>query len=108
MRSARSNVAFVGRDLNAGVEEFVELAADGVDHSFLAMTDVGAADAAGEIDVAVAVDVFEPCVFGLGDIDGRAVRKAAGHGLARRSESAGISGRGFGCVDTNRTHFSFS
>ena len=45
------------------------------------MADVEAADAAGEIDVAVAVDVFEPGVFGFGDIDGRAVGKAAGHGF---------------------------
>jgi len=29
------------------------------------MTGVCAADAAGEVDVAVAVDVFEPCVFAL-------------------------------------------
>ena len=60
-----ADVAFVGRDLDAGVEEFVELAADGIDHRFLAMTGVGAADASGEIDVAVAVDIFEPASSAL-------------------------------------------
>jgi len=75
------DVAFVRRDLHAGVEELVELAADGFDHGLLAMAGVSAADAAGEIDVTVAVDVFKPRVFGFGNVDGRAVRQAAGHGL---------------------------
>src|SRR5208337_189982 len=77
----KPDVAFVGRDLNAGVQEFVELAADGIDYSFLSMTSVGTANAAGKIDVAVAVDVFEPCIFGFGYIDGRTVRETAGYGL---------------------------
>ena len=63
------------------------------------MADVEAADAAGEIDVAVAVDVFEPGVFGFGDVDGRAVRKAAGHGFgAALARALAISGRGLQCV----------
>ncbi len=84
MRSASADIAFVGRDLDAGVKELIELAANGFDYAWLAMAGVGAADASGEIDVAVAVDVFEPGVFGFGYVDGRAVRKAAGHGLASR------------------------
>jgi hypothetical protein len=57
---------------------------------FLAMTGVGAADASGEIDVAVAVDIFEPSVFAFGYVNRRAVRKAAGHGLdASLGEGAG-------------------
>ena len=83
-----ADVAFVGRDLDAGVEVFIELAADGLDDGLLAMTSVGAADASGEVDVAVAIDIFEPCVFGFRHVDWRAVRKAAGHGLrAARGES---------------------
>ena len=35
-----ADVAFVGRDLDAGVQESVELVAHGFDHGFLAMTDV--------------------------------------------------------------------
>ena len=89
------DVTFVGRDLHAGVQEVVELSVHGGDYRLLAMADIEAADAAGEIDVAVAVDVFEPGVFGFRYIHRRAVRKTAGHGLgcgARRALS--ISGRG--------------
>ena len=91
-----ADVALVRRDLHAGVQEAVELIFHRVDDRFLAMADVEAADAAGEIEVAVAVDVFEPGVFGLGDVDRRAVRKAAGHGFARRSERARDFGPGMG------------
>ena len=52
------------------------------------MSDVETADAAGKIQVAVAVNVFEPGVFGLGHVNGRADRKPAGYGIARRSASA--------------------
>ena len=104
-----ADVAFVGRDLNAGVEEFVELAADGIDHCFLAMAGVGAADASGEIDVAVAVDIFEPRVFGLGHVDGRAVGKAAGHGLgAAGGERLGVRDRGLAVLMRIVLMFSFS
>ena len=104
----QADVTFVGRDLDAGMEEFVELDADGVDYGLLAMAGVGAADASGEIDVAVAVDVFEPGVFGFGYVDGRAVGEAAGHGFGTAvGERAGV-GAGNGCVDLNCAHFSFS
>ena len=46
-----------------------------------AMADVEAANASGEVQVAVAIDVFEPGTFRLGNIDRRAVRKTAGHGF---------------------------
>ncbi len=75
------DVAFVGRNLDAHVEELIELALDGFDDVLLAVAGVGAADTSGEVDVAVAVDVFEPRVFGFGYVDGRAVGKAAGHGF---------------------------
>ena len=60
------------------------------------MPDVEAADAAGEIEVAIAVDIFEPRVFGFGDIDGRAVRKPARHGFGAALESAFDLGPGIG------------
>ena len=77
-----TDVAFIGRDLNAGMKKFIELAVDGVDHGLLAMARVSAAYASGEVNVAVAIDVFEPGVFGLGYVDGCAVRKAAGHSMS--------------------------
>ena len=73
------NVALIRRHLHAGVEESVELIFHRADDRFLAMADVQAADAAGEVEVAVAIDVFKPGIFGFGNIDGRAVRKPAGH-----------------------------
>jgi hypothetical protein len=59
---------------------------------------LSAADAAGEVDVAVAVDVFEPGVFGFGDVDGRAVRKAAGHGLGAALGESRDFGPGMGVL----------
>ena len=76
-----ANVALVRRDLHASVQEAVELVLHGFNNSFLAMADVQTADASGKVEVAVAVHVLEPGVFGLGNVDGRAVRKAAGHGF---------------------------
>src|SRR5437879_1619411 len=77
----QSNVSLIGRDLDAGVEEVVELSVNSFDVSFLAVTGVGAADASGKFNVAVAVHVFGPGVFGFGHINGRAVGNATGHGL---------------------------
>ena len=58
--------------------------------------------------IAVAVDIFEPRVFGFGDVDGRAVRKAAGHGFcAALGERARFRAGDWG-VETNRAHVSFS
>jgi hypothetical protein len=90
------------------VEIFVELASDGLDYGLLAVTSVGATDASGEVDVAVAVYVFEPCVFCLRYVDRRTVGKAAGHGLsAAGRELAGFRARDLG-VDANCAHINFS
>ena len=75
------HVALVRGDLHAGVQESIQLSPHRVDHSFPTMADVEAADTPGKIQIAVAVDVFEPGVFRLGNIDGSAVRKPAGHGF---------------------------
>jgi hypothetical protein len=90
------------------MKEFVELAANGVNHSLLTMTGIRAADASGKVDVAVAVDVFQPGAFGFRDVDRRAVRKAAGHGLgAALGESLRLR-TGDGRADSNGTHVIFS
>jgi hypothetical protein len=81
------------------MEEFIELLADGADDGLLAMADVEAANAPGKINVAVAIDIFEPGVSGFGDVDGRGVRQAAGHGLrAALTECAGV-GAGDGSAE---------
>ncbi len=76
-----ADVEFIGRNLHAGVQEAVELFFDRADHFVAPMASVRAPNAAREVQVAIAVNVLEPGVFGLGHIDGRAVGKAAGHGL---------------------------
>src|SRR5579872_324215 len=75
----QTHVTLVWRDLHAGVQEMVELIFYCVHHGFATMAHVEAADAAREIKIAVAIDVFQPCVLSLGDINWRAVRKAAGY-----------------------------
>ena len=77
---------------------FFELRLQGFEDGLPAMAGVGTTDASGEIDVAVAVDVFEPCVFGFGDVDGRAVgEQAVRMAWARRVWRAWELGPGFSC-----------
>ena len=60
-----------------------------------AMANVEAADAAGEVNVAIAVHVFEPGIFRFRDVHRRGVRQSARHGsIARRSASAFDFGTG--------------
>ena len=61
------HVSFVRRDLKAGVGEGLELSAHRGHHARMAMPDVVHRDAAGEIDVAAALDVPDfraGCVMG--------------------------------------------
>ena len=77
-----TNIAFIGRHLHAGVKEAIELRADSIAAlPARAMADVQAADAAGEIDVAIAVHIFERGAFGLGDVDRDGVAKPARDGV---------------------------
>ncbi len=70
---ADCDVALVGQHVEAGVQEPIELAAHGFDDGGCAMSGVEAADATGEIDQAVAVDVFHDRAFGFGDKNRRGV-----------------------------------
>jgi hypothetical protein len=45
------------------------------------MSYVEAADASGEIDVAIAVYIFEPGIFGFGYVDGSSVRESTRDGF---------------------------
>ena len=53
------DVAFVGGDGETQVQMLFELLADRGDDARRAMADIEAADASGEIDIAIAVDVFD-------------------------------------------------
>ncbi len=96
MRLPEAHVALVGRDLDAGMEEAVELFFHGFNNRFLAMADVEAANASGEVEVAVAVDKSRSHASSrLGDVDRRAGK---GRGLWRGARTRPwISGRGLRC-----------
>src|ERR1700722_5217647 len=63
------DVTLVAGDLEAHVQEGVELAADGGDDARVAMADVDAANASAEVDEAVAVEVFKGRANGGADED---------------------------------------
>ena len=71
------DVRLIRRDLDAGVKEALGLLVDRIDDAGRAMADVDAADAAGEIDEAIAVDILQRRPFGLGNIDWRGVGQSA-------------------------------
>ncbi len=79
-RSAERDVTLVGQHVEAGVQEAVELTPDGLDHARGAVAGVEAADATGEIDEAVAVDVFDDGTFSLVDEDRRGMEGCADYG----------------------------
>ena len=86
------DVALVSGDLEAHVQEGVELAADGGDDARVAMADVDAADASAEVDEAVAVEIFKGRALGGADEDG-----GAGVDSARDGGGAAVEpGFGFG------------
>ena len=102
------DVRLVRRDSEAGVQEFVELLADGGFHARSAMASVEAADAAGEIQVAVAVDVFDPGAFGFfGENRRDELRAARDCGFAAREQCFGLGTGDFG-AELNGFHVSIS
>src|SRR5437667_12451560 len=58
------DVAFVGSDGEAEMQVFLELLTDRGEHARRAMANIEAADAASEIEIAVAVDVLDEGAFG--------------------------------------------
>ena len=72
------------------------------------MPDIEAADAAGEIEVTVAVDILEPGVLRLGNVYRRAVRKPAGHGFRATLRECLRFGARYRCAKLNSGHRWFS
>ena len=70
---ADRNVAFIGQHVKAGMQEAIKLATHRVNHRRSAMSGIEAADAAGKIDQAVAVNIFDDRSFSLGNKDGRSM-----------------------------------
>src|SRR2546423_2404127 len=75
-----SDVALVGSDREAEVQVFFELLAQGGYYTGRAMADIEAADSSREIDVAVAVDVFDHGSFSARGENWVGVVRGAGYG----------------------------
>src|SRR5205807_5005054 len=102
------DVAFVGSDGEAEMEEFVELLADCGGYTRRTMASVEAADAAGKIEIAIAVEVFDDRAFSARSENGRGVGGAAGNGgFAAGHERAGFGAGDFG-ADLDGFHDWFS
>src|SRR6266478_525937 len=73
------DVAFVGSDGEAKMQVLFELLADGGEEARRAVTNIETANAAGEIEIAIAVDVFNGGALGVRGENRRGVRRAAGN-----------------------------
>src|SRR6266850_61904 len=83
------NIALVGSDGEAEMQVPLELLADRGEHPGRAMADVEAADAASEIEVAIAVDIIDSCALRACGENRRGVRWTAwNRGFAARHQSA--------------------
>jgi hypothetical protein len=74
------DVALVRSDGEAEMQVFLELRLNRSDYAGRAVANVEAADAAGEIEIAIAVDVFDGGAVGARGEDGRGVRRTARNG----------------------------
>ena len=74
------DVVRIGDHAKTGVKKSVRLIADGRNHLRGAVAYVDAADAAGEIQQAIAVDVLDDCAFGMRGKNGRGGRNSSGNG----------------------------
>src|SRR6266481_4767635 len=103
------DVAFIGSDSEAKMQVLLELFADGGEDAGRAVADVEAADATGEIEIAIAVDVLDGGAFGARGENWRGVRRAAWNGgFAAGHQGAGL-GAGYFGANLNGIHgFRFS
>src|SRR6266567_6172067 len=100
------DVALVGSDGEAEMQVLLDLFADGRKHARSAVADVEAADAAGEIEIAIAVDILDGGAFGARGENRRGIRRTArNRGFAARHQWAGLGARYFR-AKLNCFHFS--
>src|SRR5205807_6439552 len=86
------DVAFVGSDGKAQMQVLFELLAEGGNDAGRTVAGVEAADAAGKVDVAIAIHVFDDGSFSARGENGRGVGRAARDG----GFGAGQGGAGVG------------
>ena len=63
------------------MQESIKLVSDSSKYRLPAMPNIEASDAAGKVQVAVAVYIFKPGVFSLGHVDGRTDREPSRFGI---------------------------
>ncbi len=98
------NIALVAGHLEAEMEKGVQLRAQRAQHPRIAMANVGAADAAAQVDEAVAVDIFEDRALGVTDKQRGGSVDPARNGLRPASrQRARIGSRNF-CLQSNVGH----
>src|SRR5260370_6753630 len=84
-------------DRETEMQVLLELLADGGEDARRAVADVEAADSASEIEIAIAVDVFDDSAVGGSGENGRGVRRAARNGgFAAGHQGARLWSRDFG------------
>ncbi len=59
------DIGLVGSHAKAEMQETVHLIVNGLRHQRVAVADIQAPNATGKIEVAIPVDVFDPCAFRL-------------------------------------------
>ena len=99
------HVTLIRRHLHAGVEIPIQLLPNRSNHSLTSMPDVDAANAARKVDIAIAIDVFEPGVLRLCYIYRSALREPARHSaIAALGKRLRLGTRYCG-LNLNRPHF---
>ena len=86
------DIGFVGHDLEGGMSEPLRLLGHGRHHLGMAVTGVQHGDAAGEVDIAPALDVPDLGILGARGIDRGGVADAARDGGIAAGEQLGIGG----------------
>src|SRR6184192_1873916 len=100
------HVTLIRRPLRAGVEIPIQLLPNRSNHSLTSMPDVDAANAAREVDIAIAIDVFEPGVLRLCYIYRSALREPPRHSVIAALGKRLRLGTRYCGLNLNRPQFS--
>src|SRR5260370_23281613 len=102
------NVAFVGSDGEAEMQVLLELFPDRGEHPRRAVADIQAADASGDIEIALTIDILDGGAVSSCSENRRGIRRAAWNSsFTPRHQGARLGPRYFR-ANLNRRHFCFS
>ncbi len=103
----QSDVALIGRHREAEMQMLVQLFLNRGHHARGTMSHVQAADASREIEIAVAVDVFDRRAFRARGENGRGVVRCARHRGFAASHQGSRAGAGNFRANLNRSHVQY-